>query len=498
MIRGLSHILSRMAMFLVAFVILGACAEKGGPDIPVRHMLLQVDLEENITVKGQPSEQEMTFNSIRIYAYLHDTGDIIGSFYRGVASADPIYVDLALPERGVYDVEFFIIVNEVSANMPEGLSFRERMTREELAQMRFTSLNQTGGVPLYCRQVKNIDVSRISEELNTSPGHSAHHYLIDKVTFSLQQSLAKISVYAAMAEGVSTTKIHYVGLLKGGLRQHSYFLPVEQEVLASIPSRAIGRDLMTTEKVLAKHTSSGNDNPDDYDLLVSNQYIPETEVGSDDLEKKVDDRQATVHVQYSVGEGGELRNGYIYMPVLNRGTHYNVCLLITSEGRVILSYTVAPWDKADMTEVWFDYPTHSFIEDDVDEEKPVAPATMSHNRPFVGYFKMSYPATEAWRPTVVSSNAAMVEVNVYTQSGITPVELPVKADPENWYRIEVAPKADLQISSEVEIGITYSPDFSVNGQYEFLLINGSQNNWYWPYEGELQQDANKLIITVTE
>ena len=69
MIRGLSHILSRMAMFLVAFVILVACAEKGGPDIPVRHMLLQVCLEENITVKGQPSEQETTFNTIRIYAY---------------------------------------------------------------------------------------------------------------------------------------------------------------------------------------------------------------------------------------------------------------------------------------------------------------------------------------------------------------------------------------------------------------------------------------------
>ena len=50
----------------------------------------------------------------------------------------------------------------------------------------------------------------------------------------------------------------------------------------------------------------------------------------------------------------------------------------------------------------------------------------------------------------------------------------------------------------MELGITYSPDFSVNGQYEFLLINGSQNNWYWPYEGASEQDANKVIITVTE
>ena len=77
MIRSLFHIFSRVAMLLVAFVMLVACAEKGGPDIPVRHMLLQVDLEENIVVKGQPSEQETTFNTIRIYAYLNATCDII-------------------------------------------------------------------------------------------------------------------------------------------------------------------------------------------------------------------------------------------------------------------------------------------------------------------------------------------------------------------------------------------------------------------------------------
>ena len=496
MIRGLSHILSRMAMFLVAFVILVACAEKGGPDIPVRHMLLQVDLEENITVKGQPSEQETTFNTIRIYAYLNNTGDIIGSFYRGTVSSEPIYVDLALPIKGVHDVEFFVFVNESSVNLPDGFAFKERMTREELKQMRFSYLNQTGGVPLYCRQIEKIDVSRISEEFNSTAGHGAHHYLIEKVTFSLKQSLAKISVYAAMAEGVSTTKIHYVGMLKGGLRQYTYFLPVDDQTLAAVPERAIGRDLMTTETLLTKHAAHGSQNTDDYNLLAADHYIPETEVGSEFLDTKASDRQATVHVQYSVGEGGELRNGYIYLPRIDRGTHYNVCLLVTSEGRIILSYKVAPWDEVDMNELWFDYPTHSFIEDDVEGEKPAAPATMSHDKPFVGYFKMSFPSTETWRPTILGDGVKKADVKVY--NGLTPVEPPVMADDRNWYRIEVTPHDDLLPGSEVELGITYSPDFSVSGQYEFLLINGSQNNWYWPYEGESAQDANKVIITVTE
>jgi hypothetical protein len=149
-----------------------------------------------------------------------------------------------------------------------------------------------------------------------------------------------------------------------------------------------------------------------------------------------------------------------------------------------------------MNELWFDYPTHSFIEDDVEGEKPSAPATMSHDKPFVGYFKMSYPLTETWRPTIIGDDVKKADVKVY--NGLTPVEPPIMADDKNWYRIEVTPHDDLLPGSEVELGITYSPDFSVSGQYEFLLINGSQNNWYWPYEGDSQQDANKVIITVTD
>ena len=104
--------------------------------------------------------------------------------------------------------------------------------------------------------------------------------------------------------------------------------------------------------------------------------------------------------------------------------------------------------------------------------------------------------SETWRPTIIGDDAAKVDVKVY--DGILPVQLPVQANDQKWYRIEITPNDELLPGTEVELGIIYSPDFSINGQYEFLLINGSQNNWYWPYEGELQQDANKGIITVTE
>lgn len=497
MMKSLRIFLYSLAV-LVAVSVLGACAEKSAYDLQEKLVTLQISLQTKGITKADKAELEKSIGSVRIYAYRKDTGSQVGHYFRSKASTEPIYMDLALPQRGQFEVEFLLIVNETSVRLPEDFVFTEKMSKENVSQCRLLSVDQSGMIPLYCEDSAIINVDKVYEDFNTVPGHEGHNVLIQTLDFSLSSSVSKLSVYAAMAEGVMSTKIHYVGILKGGLRQYAYFFPTDDQTLASVPERAVGRDLMVNEFALTKHVAHGSQDTDEYNLLVSDHYIPETEIGSEYLDEKASDRQATIHVQYSVGEGGELRNGYIYMPRINRGTHYNVCLLITSEGRIILSYTVAPWDKADMTEVWFDYPTHSFIEDGTDEQKPLAPATMSHDKPFVGYFKMSYPENETWRPTIPSSNAGMVDVKVFLQNGITPIEPPVKADAENWYRIEVTPSADLKSGSEVELGITYSPDFSVNGKYEFLLINGSQNNWYWPYDGDSQQDANKVIITVTE
>ena len=491
----LLHIFCRVVVLFTAFALIG-CVEKGLEDQSETFVTLQVSLEADEMTKTSPTDAEKTISSVRIYAYRKDTGTQVGYYYRGVPSTDPIFMDLALPQRGVYDVEFFVIANETSVRIHEDFVFSEKMTREQLRTARFTSVDQTGLIPLNCIGEAAINVENVYEDVNTDPGHEGHNILIQKLEFSLVPSISKLSVFAAMAEGVSTTTVHYVGILKGGLRQHVYFLPTDEQTLASVPSRAVGRDLMTEAVVLTKNAASGSQDSDDYDMLVSGHYIPETEVGGEHLDVKVDDRQATIHVQYSVGEGGELRNGYIYMPKIERNTHYKVCLLITSEGRIILSYTVAPWDKADMTEVWFDYPTHSFLEDDVEGNRPAGPATMSADSPFVGYFKMSYPSTETWRPTIIGDNESKVVVKVY--DGILPVAPPITANAEKWYRIEVTPDEDLAPGSEVDFGVIYSPDFSIDGQYEFLLINGSQNNWYWPYEGASQQDANKVIITVIE
>lgn len=489
--KGIIHILCVVSMFFGTLTMLASCTkDESAPK--EQNVMIQINLNAEEATKATPSELEKTIGSVRIYAYRADNGEFVGRYYRQTASLEPIFMDLALPVRGQYEIEFYIFVNENSVNLSDGFAFPDRPSREQLASIRFQSLKLNSPLPLYCVQSETINVENVSSDPNEMDGHEGHYILVDKVTFQLERPLAKLSVYAAKAQGTTMAKVHSISYLKAGCRQHIYYLPADQTKLAAVPNRAIGRDLMTDEISLTKTAISGSTNADDYDLLVSDQYIPETEVGGNDWEIKIDERQAAVHIQYSVGEEGILKHGYVYLPEIVRDTHYKIYFTVTSEGRIILNYQVADWVEADMTNIWFDYPTHSFLEDSEGAARPTAPAQMSSDKPFECYFRMSYPLNEKWRPMILDDLADKVTVNVY--NGIKEVALPVDADPDNWYRIVVTPGETLKVGDQVNLAIIYSPTGSVTGEYEYLLINGSQNNYHWPGS----TDANKVTITVTD
>lgn len=488
---SINHILRSLAALLAAAVVLGSCSKETNL-VEERYVTVQITLNDKDATKADPDEQEKVIESVRIYAYKESNGDFVGKYYREAASDDPIFIDLALPVRGQHQVRFYIFVNEISVNMTEGLVFPERPSQEQLAAVRFQSLKPGASLPMYCVQTETIDVERVSNELNTAPGHEDHYFLTHKVSFRLERPLAKLSVYAAKAQGTVLAKVHSISYLKAGCRQHIYYLPTDDVILAAIPNRAVGRDLMTVGTSLTKTAASGSTNADDYDLLSTGNYISETEVGGNVWETKVDERQAAVHIQYSVGEDGVLKHGYVYLPKIVRDTHYKIYFTVTSEGRIILNYQVADWEEADMTDLWFDYPTHSYLEDSEGEAKPKAPAQMSADKPFECYFRMSYPVNEKWRPMILDELADKVTVNVY--KGLQEVSVPVDADPDNWYRISVTPGETLQAGDKVNLAIIYSPSGSTTGEYEYLLINGSQDNYYWPGS----TDANSVTITVTD
>ena len=498
--QKMTNILFKAALVVFTAVFATGCiSDKLDASSGLQSVMLQVNIEAEDMTKASPTDAESAINSVRIYAFRKDDNRLAGHLYRESASAAPIVMDLTLPMTGIHDVKFYVVVNEKSMVFADGFVFTESLSQSQLQAAKIHNVNPSFGFPMYCVQDESINVDNVSQRANTAAGHEGHFYLVQTVNFKLIRPVAKVSVYAAIVEGgasgsISVNKVEFP---INGTRSYNYLLPQTDAVLASVPLRANGMDILSNAVVLTKTVDKTDatavENPSNYNLVVGNQYLAETEAGDADWQTKESDRQALLHVEYSVGAGGEIQHGYVYLPKIVRNHHYKVCILINSEGNIIINYYVADWDDADMTELWFDYPSHSYLRiapNDTDHTSD--PASMSTSQPFIGYFKLSYPAEETWRP-VLLTNAAECEVKVYKGAETTPMTYPIAADSENWYKITVTPSASLASGTEVELAITYSPLGSMD-KYEYLMINGSQSSPYWPYAGT--SDPNKVIIKV--
>ena len=108
---------------------------------------------------------------------------------------------------------------------------------------------------------------------------------------------------------------------------------------------------------------------------------------------------------------------------------------------------------------------------------------------------MTYPAAEKWTPTLTGNYAAVndVEVYEYKPSGDylpqDKLPFPISAS-DKWYTIKVIPHDDMPISETVQLAISYTGGGFTEA--EFLLINGSAKEYYWPGS----QDCNYITITM--
>lgn len=500
---------------LAALLSVSCLLEKDGPSAQMQGVMIQMSVSTGEQTKADPTISEKTINSLRVYAYY---GDKLAGYASRQATAlgDPFYMDLQLPEQGIHDVDFYLIANEAEMAYENGLvQLSENMTRAKLEALKFTGLSSRTALPMYCRQTESINVDEVSDQASTQNGHQGHIVLSKKITFSLSRSLAKLSVYAAKAEGASSNP-HILGveLLAQGTRQYSYLFPQDAEVLDAVLSRANNRVLSSSDVEITKSVEKGSSeasNTANYTEVVSSVYMPEVREGveydspsyrwnsfaGDPADAA---RAAVLHVEYSVG--GELRNAYVYLPKVQRNHHIKVCILINAEGQIIINYVVADWDwDEDKMQNWFfDYPTHSYVwhklpqtEDDL-LSKPSDPATMSETKPFIGYFQMTYPTSDTWTPTLEGLNASRCELRVYSHEDELVFSLddpsPLQVS-EDWYRIEVSPKPGYMDAGDVvNLAITYTPGGLTESEY--LLINGAHNDYFW----KGSTDANYVTITM--
>lgn len=463
---------------------------------------LAVSTSRELT-RATPTLEEGTINSVRVYAFYNDK--LAGHIFRNAtASGTPFYMDLELPETGTHNVEFYVIANEATMvdNDNNPISLLENMSKTELETAKFIGLQSTV-LPMYTKKTEGINVDNILQTANTADGHNGHYILNQKITFSLERPIAKLSVYAAKVSGAAIdpviSKIEYYA---AGTREYNYIFPQTDATLNVIPSRSNNRMLLLSPVTITKELATGSQPADaavstSYDAVVLGQYFAEVACGAAAWDTpSVYDNAGVLNVEYSLGQG--IKQVQIYLPRLQRNHHIKVCILINAEGQIIINYEVADWIDYTMPNYHFEYPTHSYLRESVpatlEETKavPSAAATMRETVPFKGYFQMTKPLTDAWTPTLLGLNGSNCDIVVYevaTNTEVTTYPIPAS---DQWYQIEVHPKSGMSIGDEVKLAISYTA--TGLSESEFLLINGSTNSYYWPYSGSSVQDANYVII----
>ncbi len=507
--QTINNIYKYVALLAFTAIFCAGCQNDSDEWMPAseKNVMIELSVSPGELTRATPTGTEVTINSLRIYAFYGDKQ--VGYVYGGAtAPGTPFYMDLELPETGTHNVDFYLIANEAVMSYENStVTLSEKMTKEELSAVRFTGLRTADALPMYAVKIVPINVDAVSNGSNTISGHEGHFVLTQKVEFALERSLAKLSVYAAKTAGAGTDPlISKVELQAQGTRYYSYLFPQTQETLAGIASRSNNRVLLNSAVSITKEVTKGTPaayEPTSYNEVAVGMYLPEVPFGSTAWDvKSTEERAAVLRVEYALGEGMETKNAYINLPVIQRNHHIKVCILINAEGQIIVNYEVADWDDFYMPDYHFGYPTHSYLREKLpttDEEataKPSGPAQMAENSPFVCYFQMTQPDQDFWTPTTRGLNASNCDIWVYdavTKELIKEENFPIRAS-DKWYKIEVEPRAGMPITGEVELAISYRATGMT--QSEFLLINGTTQEYYWPYEGSSVQDANYVIITM--
>ena len=491
-------IITALAIMAAAMMSAGCLEKEDVAAADMQNVMIELSVSAQGMTKSAPTSSESAVNTLRIYAFAGER--LAGYAARGaVVEGNPFYMDLELPATGTHDIYFYAIANEGQMAYQNGVvNLSENMTRSQLEAIRFTGLISGNALPMYCIQKEEINVSMIAPSANSEAGHEGHVILTQKVKLNLLRSLAKISLYAAKSEGASAVpQMQDVKILAQGTRTYSYLFPQTPEVLSAVTPRPNDRTILSSTVNVNAEVLKGSDQAKDasnYDLVLADAYLPE--VNSEDV---------VLRVEYAMSAGGELRTGFVYMPQIERNTHYKVCILISAEGQLIINYEVLQWEDNVISEMRFDYPTHSYLRENIPTSdadlaaKPSQSAQMSESKPFEGYFQMTYPSNDAWTPTLMGPQAGNCEVKVYeidglVQNEITKDQWPVDAS-DKWYKITVTPDPmKIDAGEEVKLAITYrAAGFET---IEYMLINGSYQEYYWPYAGESAQDANYVIITM--
>ena len=469
--------------------------------------------------------EERAIHSLRVYAFIG--GQRVGYSYQtfSIKTHFLMKVDVELSEvqPPVQTVNFYIVANEAAMVMEQDMpQIGPELTEEQLKGLRFIAIAPNEGLPLCCMESRQINIMEYGDMSTLSPeiaaGHEGDLLIKQKQTFNLTRSVGKLTLSVKKSkETIPDVYIKSVTMLARGTRHYNYLMPQSEDFLKTLSPRVNDRAILAEGTTYTVTSTEFEE--------VASAYCSENPYGSPAWNIPNSDNSVVLHAQYSMGEGTELRNAYIYLPKIERNQWININCVARGEGTIAVDYKVKDWELASEDEdyVVFDYPTHSYILPGLptmDEPlpdftdnfgNPIEPVT-SVAKPFSGYFQILHPEGQKWYPTIVkvqAGNGAVAgdfEIKVYNIAS-DGTETPatdnsgygLNPETNTYFRICVRPKNQNTVGAQIYLGIT--TELQGFGYTEYLLINGSQSELYWPSNGGGYSggtDPNVLIITQIE
>ena len=506
--QKIKNIMTKAVLAVFTTLIAASClVEKEQMPVSMQSVMIQLNVSAGQKTKATEAvtEAEGKINTLRIFAF--DGNRLAGHFFRAQPSTDPVFMDMLIPAAGSVDLDFYVIANEQAMRLrTNSPSISASMTRDQFAEISFEATHnmETYGLPMSAMVNKTVDAAEVAAQLNSMTGHQQHMILEDKVEVHLSKPLAKISLYAAKKEQSSTLVINDVTMLAGGTRQYAYlYQQADASKVEAIPSRANDRNLFSGSKTVQSYFTSASDKEDEskYEAIFTDAYLPEVPFDGGDLKSVI------LNIAHSGGFASSATNSIVEMPKIDRDAHYKIFCSFSANGKITVDFIVADWEDATMWQggLVFDHPTHSFLLPSASStHHSETPAQMTYiagddSGAFVGYFQMAYPANQTWTPTIFDGIAGDCRVEVWTVDGTDPITDPQQwVSGDKWYMIKVIPENPSAAGQKVKLAITYNPIWS--DQIEFLMINGSQSDFVWPYtsigsEDIFKADPNYVVIT---
>ena len=514
-----------IALLTLAAATVAGCTKTPAPDLGEEfNVLLQMSVGTKAVAEtdGTPTDAESAIHTLRVYAFVD--GQPAGHFYTDdyatledaadVASgaAKHFLMDIKMYSLGSREVDFYVIANEkamvTAGSAPAG--FDENTTEADLNRFTFTSLSLDNGMallglPMCCKKTETINFA-IDYENNpqTAPGHEGHILLAQKLSFELERPVGKIGVFAAKpigeegtltVTGLSVTRSRFVNFL---------MLPANLESAYNNPGSASERELTPVEGSVNVEVASGETDASKYTPVQAEVYYPfENPWGSTAWNQPGDTRGNILTIKYKYNTDNQERTGTVYLPPIVRNTYYMVCCQLSNSGKILVNYSVADWDDAELYELEFAAPEYEMPT----QSYPVA--STPYDLPSVHYngdpaaqegtfsinFKISGPKGQVWTPTLLNATDADYKITV-TQNG-SPVAAPylASADP---YEITIQALRPDNVGKMPEFAISYTPQWDPSGT-SLLMINGnSESELHWPVPAGTLNPTYKIVIEQVE